>query len=174
LLRDGVGVAAVVPVAAAVGFGVNLLRPEPLTWHYRPPSERIERAAQRLAPAAVPTVTGDVDAPVTLEEMRSLVSSPNVVLIDARPEIFWRIGHIPGALSLPREAFESRAAEIKARLDVNPEALIVVYCSSPHCEDAKMVVGGLRGMGYANVRHFPGGWTEWESSRMGSESAGNR
>lgn len=172
LLRDGVGVAAVVPVAAAVGFGVNLLRTEPLTLHYLPPSERIERAAQRLTPATVPSVTGDVGAPVTLDEMRSLVAASDVVLIDARPEIFWRLGHIPGALSLPRETFEARAAELKARLDGTPDARIVVYCAAASCEDATMVVNGLRRMGYANVRRFHGGWAEWERAGLESHSGG--
>lgn len=171
-LRDGLGAAAVVPVAAAVGFGVNLLRPEPLAWHYLPPSKRIERAAQRLVPVPLPSVAENRNLPVTLDELRSLVAEPDVVVLDARPEIFWRLGHIPGALSLPREEFESRAAEIKARLDAPQNVRIIVYCSGAHCEDAKMVVGGLRRMGYANVRYFQGGWAEWEHAGLKVDSGG--
>ncbi len=61
---------------------------------------------------------GYVDLPgeITLDQMSDLVDEKKVLILDARPEIFHRLGYIPGALSLPRDDFENAYKILQSRL----------------------------------------------------------
>jgi predicted sulfurtransferase len=67
------------------------------------------------------------------------VESKRGLVLDARPEIFHRLGHVPGALSLPRDDFETGYAALKEKLEADRSQPIVIYCSSASCEDSGLV-----------------------------------
>lgn len=98
-----------------------------------------------------------------------------VVLIDTRPREQYtgekpkdgmKPGHIPGAISLPWEAFRGKdnrflAPEEAAKLVANvpKDAEVVLYCNSYHM--AAHVHFQLHRLGYANVKAFDGSVEEW-------------
>ena len=77
--------------------------------------------------------------------------------------------HLPGAINMPPAAVEPiRCAKRMPSLDTE----IVAYCSNPNCEDSVVTGERLRGLGYTNVRHYPGGKDEWKKLGLPLERAG--
>ena len=60
-------------------------------------------------------------------------------LVDARDEVFYRAGHLPGAISIPAEDAPLSAVDIRRpkrlihpeRLPADRERLLVFYCGGP-------------------------------------------
>jgi rhodanese-related sulfurtransferase len=69
------------------------------------------------------------------------------LFLDARPRDFWRVGRIPGSLSLPEEDFDRAFAGLES--DLRRARGIVVYCSGYGCEASHVVARRLRERGFA-------------------------
>ena len=76
--------------------------------------------------------------------------------------------HLPGAINLPPERVDR---SIQKRL-TDRDAEIVVYCANPTCEDSHHTARRLLALGYTNVRHYPGGKSEWRDAGLPLERAG--
>ena len=84
------------------------------------------------------------------------------LFLDARPEAFYRMSHIPGALPLPEEDFDPAFARLEPRLRGTLD--IVVYCSGFGCEASHDVARKLKERGIpAAILHE--GWPAWEEAR---------
>lgn len=108
---------------------------------------------------------------ISLEEFFLLHQSGQCVVFDARPAFFYHLGHVPGAISLPKsscdEAIHRREAKLKAALAEGKT--LVVYCTGMMCPDARAVARHLSGFGYpASV--FSGGWDAWTEAGMPTEN----
>ena len=104
---------------------------------------------------------------ISLEDFFLLHQSGKALVIDARPSIFHRFGHIPGAISLPAKdcdpAIARREDEIKKA--IADGKTIITYCSGLMCPDARTVASHISGFGYpASV--FSGGWDAWKEAGM--------
>lgn len=110
--------------------------------------------------------TSPVTDPVAEEvaKVAELFRDRAVVFIDASlPKDFAEEGRIPGARSLPPEAFEGGA--VPADLDlISRDAAIVVYCRSEHCDAAEFVIARLRELGYGGARLFRNGFRAWKAA----------
>jgi rhodanese-related sulfurtransferase len=135
------------------------------------------------APAAPPRTTAESPKPafkkkprmngrgeitsISLEQFFELHQSGKALVFDARPAFFYGLGHIPGAVHLPKgdcdEAIHRREAEIKAALAEGKT--LVVYCTSITCPDARTVARHLSGFGYPSSI-FSGGWDAWKDAGM--------
>jgi rhodanese-related sulfurtransferase len=163
--------------AAAVccGFAVNQFRAAPLPWVYASKTERVRQAAERIAkrsPAEARSAeTAQTDEPrvrpIDLAAFREM--QKHALILDARPEIFHRFGHIPKALSLPREDFEACYSKQRMRLEKHKARPVVLYCSGTGCEDGETVANALIGLGFTDVRLFRGGWDEWTRAKLPEE-----
>jgi rhodanese-related sulfurtransferase len=109
-------------------------------------------------------------ATITTEELqRRIDGDDSFVLVDALAPMVYAHSHLPGAINLPPS-------------DINPDRLarripdltteIVVYCSSPNCDDSVATAGRLEALGYTNVRHYAGGKSEWRDAGLPLERAG--
>ena len=166
LLRLGV-LATLCTGAALV---LNQLREPPLPLVYASKRTRLEEEVKRtarveiaaLVQAVAPTASEPAAVRVVgLAEFQRLVASRQAVVLDARPEIFYRLGHVPGARSLSREEFERDYGVQRVFLESRRGQPIAVYCSSASCEDSQMVADALVKLGYRQVLVFKGGWDEW-------------
>jgi rhodanese-related sulfurtransferase len=104
---------------------------------------------------------------ISLEDFFLLQQSGKAVVFDARLALFYQLGHIPGAINLPKnrcdDAIWKRESEIKNA--VAEGKTIVVYCSGMMCPDARAVAMHISGFGYpASV--FSGGWDTWKEAGM--------
>lgn len=163
--------AVLIAAAVALGAGllINLFREAPLPLVYRSTEERTMAAVDQMAaaPAEVPVET--VPEEVDLDEFRALVADGEAVILDARPAGLHRLGHVPGALSLPLKDFKASYARHRDRLESDKARHIVIYCWGTSCEDSDLVRKALRGLGYTHVSVFRGGWAAWSEAGFPKE-----
>jgi len=92
---------------------------------------------------------------IDLDTLRQRLAQDAVIVIDVRPEIEYRSGHLPGARSIPVSDLLSRLRELP------PDESIVAYCRGPYCVMADEAVALLTAHGYRAAR-FEGGFPEWQ------------
>ena len=167
ILQDLIGVWLLLTGCLVAGLVLNETRPAPLSLVYSSAQSRLNNSVEQLSPTAnVPSaLDGDVERP----EMQKLSASHAALILDARPEIFYRLGHIPSALSLPRDDFEKQYQALQSDLQSHRGNPLIVYCSSSDCHDSQMVADALQKLGYAHIRLFRGGWSDWESANLPEE-----
>jgi rhodanese-related sulfurtransferase len=83
----------------------------------------------------------------------------DVVVLDVRPQVEYRAGHIPGARSIPIDELEQRLQEVPRDRDV------VAYCRGPYCVFSDEAVALLRDRGY-QARRLDVGLPDWRSAGL--------
>ena len=168
------------------GLVANQMRDHPLPLIYASKQDRLGQTLARLDQDQIPPPidqTTSIIAPaeisqspsmgiprvIDLEEFEKLVQSKGGIVLDARPEIFHRLGHVPGALSLSREEFERDYARLRVALESSRDKAVAVYCSSASCEDSQMVAEALVKLGYRHLLVFKDGWSEWTHAGLPEE-----
>ena len=167
LLQDLFGVWILLTGCFVVGLVVNETRSKPLPLVYSDQQTRLLQSLGEIA--ASPRISVALDGDVERNEMQKISSTKSTVILDARPEIFYRLGHIPSALSLPRDDFENRYQVLQDTLAIHRDKALIVYCSSSDCRDSQMVAEALQKLGYPHVRIFRGGWNEWGNASLPEE-----
>jgi rhodanese-related sulfurtransferase len=104
-------------------------------------------------------------AAIDLDELRRLVDGGEVTLLDVRPELEYRQGHIVGARSIPVADLERRLAELPRDREV------VAYCRGPYCVYSDEAAEVLQRNGF-QVRRFVDGFPEWRAAGLPVESNG--
>jgi rhodanese-related sulfurtransferase len=127
------------------------------------------KAAKPTTSAVTPVASAAHPQNINWQAFRALAESKKAVILDARTEKIYRLGHVPGALNLPREGFASEYAKQKSALESQKDQPIAVYCAGLDCEDSKMVSDALIKLGYRRVLIFKGGWTEWTFQKLPQE-----
>jgi rhodanese-related sulfurtransferase/DNA-binding transcriptional ArsR family regulator len=101
----------------------------------------------------------DEMAAVTLPELKKLVQSGEVTVIDVRPRDEYEAGHIAGAVSVP-------VAELKRRLRELPKRReIIAYCRGPYCVFSLEAVTVLRKAGF-RARRAEEGLPAWRDAGL--------
>ncbi|HVB23179.1 MAG TPA: sulfurtransferase [Ktedonobacteraceae bacterium] len=133
----------------------------------------------------IPTYIPAVFTPMVQTQLRAtatdvlaLLGQQDAKVIDAREKGQYtgeivrghgRAGHIPGALSLPREELidpatgtfrsDEELAHIFASAGVVPEQQVVAYCNGGVA--ATTVLFSLAMLGYPRLTNYDGSWNEW-------------
>jgi len=163
LKRFVIFIAFLSALAVVVGFAVNAFRENPLPLLYKDKVERLEDAVARIqASEPKKAMSGELPETVGHEAMKEIVEKGEAIILDARPELFHRLGHIPSALSLPRDEFEQGYKAIKEILEANKNRQLVIYCANDTCKDAELVCEALKKLGYTRILIYVGGWSEWQ------------
>jgi rhodanese-related sulfurtransferase len=87
-------------------------------------------------------------------ELERRLARGDVVVLDVRPELEYRAGHVAGARSAPLPLLEALAAKLPKRREV------VAYCRGPYCVYADDAVRLLRQRGL-KARRLDVGFPEW-------------
>jgi len=106
---------------------------------------------------------------VTLPDLFDLMQKPNPPLLcDARMGMLYRLGHIPGAISLPAANWEKSFARERAKLEEARAAgrRLVFYCVDPDCPDARKTATRVARQGFSGVLVYEGGMHEWKEAGM--------
>jgi rhodanese-related sulfurtransferase len=167
IIQDFIGVWLLFTGCLLGGLVANEIRLAPLPLVYSSPESRLNQTVEHLGATTSPSSALEGD--VKREEMQKISSNRLALILDARPEIFYRLGHIPSALSLPRDDFEKSYGALQSTLVSYRDKPLVVYCSSTECHDSQMVADALQKLGYEHVRLFRGGWSEWENASLPEE-----
>jgi len=125
-----------------------------------------------------PTPQPKVTAPVTVVKPGALTSidmgrlfsmsqTGKTLLIDVRPPLYYRLGHIDGAESLPLIRYDKLIDSKRPMLDaaVKANKIIVLYCQNVNCPDAHKLGTKLIKLGYS-VSVYRGGWEEWREAGL--------
>jgi rhodanese-related sulfurtransferase len=171
LLADIIGAFVVATVAFLIGWGTNTLRSNPLPWTYVTPQKRLVRQVNQIGVIVQNSLPPMVEKDVSLGEMKRIYHNSSCLILDARPEIFYKVSHIPSAKSLPRDDFVSHYQDLQNILAPFRGKELVVYCSGSGCEDSQMTADALRKLGYTHVRVFSGGWDEWDAAQLPEEKS---
>lgn len=87
----------------------------------------------------------------------------NALWLDARPEEQYASGHVPGAMLLNEDRWNTLLPEVLAVW--SPERKLVVYCSQVTCNASHAVAERLRQEAQLkNVYVLQGGWEEWKKA----------
>lgn len=106
---------------------------------------------------------------ITTDELAGRIDEGTVVVVDALAPMVYAHSHLPGAINLPVRAVEPET--ISRRLP-DRDAEIIVYCTSPECQDSVHTAARLIELGYTNVRHYAAGKNEWRERGLPLERAG--
>jgi rhodanese-related sulfurtransferase/DNA-binding transcriptional ArsR family regulator len=96
---------------------------------------------------------------VSLDELESMIENENVLLIDVRPSIEYKFGHIIGAISIPVNELTEKLKNISKNKE------IVAYCRGPFCTLSDEAVKILSEHGY-KVRRLDEGYPEWKIKQL--------
>lgn len=142
---------------AAAGYAVSTEAVKPVLRHFQPVVQR--------------------DRLISMEEVKSKISSDSTVIIDAREPkrylgieepIDLKAGHIPSAINrFWKDALDEQGKWKDARgqlerfADLSAEKEIVVYCGSGVTACPNLLA--LSEAGYDNIRLYSGSWSDWIS-----------
>lgn len=93
---------------------------------------------------------------VTIEGLIEKIDNGKVTILDVRPEIEYRNGHIANAISIPFDELSDRLRELPKRGE------IIAYCRGPFCVFADEAVAMLTKAGYKATR-LEEGYPDWSS-----------
>lgn len=79
------------------------------------------------------------------------------LIIDARPQVKYLEGTIPGAINLPFQEWEKR----KGLLPIDKSTILVFFCGGLKCDLSHKSAAKARELGYTDVRIYADGWPEW-------------
>ncbi len=96
---------------------------------------------------------------ISRDELRRRLEEGTAAVVDVRPAVEYRQGHIAGARSIPVDELTARLHELA------PTQEIVAYCRGPYCVFADEAVALLHERGYAATRYVEG-YPEWAAAGL--------
>lgn len=110
----------------------------------------------------LPAFAGAKVTDLNITDIEQLVSQKpadgKYMLVDARPEIKYAAGHIPWAVSIPKQELNDRLAELPKEKDMK----LVFYCGGVKCKLSAQSAEIAEKAGYTNVYTFSGGQPAWD------------
>lgn len=97
--------------------------------------------------------------PVDADGAETLLAAGAVVL-DVREPAEYEMGHLPGAVNVPRGVLEFRVGDHPALTD--PDATILLYCKNGG--RSTLAAHTLKQMGFEQVRMLVGGFDGWSGT----------
>ena len=97
--------------------------------------------------------------PISREELLNRAQKGTVTVLDVRPELEFKSGHLPNAINI-------QLTELKKQLKKIPRSKeVVAYCRGPFCIMAFEAVEHLRSKGY-KARRLEDGFPEWKLDEL--------
>ena len=94
---------------------------------------------------------------VSPEDAQTMLGDNNTVFLDVREPNEWNLGHVPGAVHIPRGQMEG-----KVEASVDRDRRVVIYCAGG--SRSALAADTLQNMGYQNVMSMRDGFKGWANS----------
>lgn len=131
----------------------------------KPAKPKVTEAASK--PVEKPAVKPGEITGVEMGQLFTMLQSGKVYLIDVRPPLFYRLGHIDGAVNFPLRKYDAMLPKhhplIKSALKEGK--VVVLYCQNLNCPDAYKTATKLVKYGHS-FSIYKGGWEEWKRSGL--------
>jgi len=118
---------------------------------------------------------------VTLAEAEDLFArriqgEDGLLFIDSRGRDDFAAGHIPGALPIPLDEYQpsgkKNAGSDRLKTLAFPGAqTLIIYCEGGDCRTSLALAKIIHDRGYADIRVFTGGWSEWSAAGLPEEKS---
>jgi rhodanese-related sulfurtransferase len=99
---------------------------------------------------------------ISREELRALLDTGTVTLVEALPAAHYAAEHLPGAMNLP----DGLTPEAAARLAPDRTRTVAVYCSGSSCGRSRAAAAAFTRLGYSDVRVYVGGKAAWAQAGL--------
>ena len=103
-----------------------------------------------------------MSTPIERNEVRVLLDTGAIVLIDAQGPGKFEDRHIPGAV----RASADDAGVVLAAIGRDLDRAVVTYCTDEACTGSVQAASLLEAAGYRNVRRYIGGAADWEAAGL--------
>lgn len=118
----------------------------------------------------VPPTADEGDPPFIAIDVAEMEHSfGNALFVDARDEIEFICGTIPGSINVPFEYLPEGDLKIyfdSAFSKIALDALIIVFCSGEECDLSLHLARNLQELNYSEIMIFFGGAREWEEFEL--------
>ena len=102
--------------------------------------------------------------PITWAQTRPLLAIRQAVLLDARSQEEYNLGHIPGALSLPADSPPATIRQALAQRDCSTR--LVAYCGAMGCTEAfQLATRLMREWDFPNAQFLREGYADWRRAQ---------
>lgn len=91
-------------------------------------------------------------SPAEVKQLQA--SGGDTIYLDVREPNEWNLGHLPGAMHIPRGTLETKVEGVIPR-----DRDVVVYCAGGN--RSALAADTMREMGYEKVRSMADGWRGW-------------
>jgi rhodanese-related sulfurtransferase len=88
------------------------------------------------------------------DEATKLLAVGGVIFLDVRERQEYNLGHLPGAVHMPRGTLEGKIEGVLSR-----DATVIVYCGGG--SRSALAADTLHQMGYTSVSSLKGGYRDW-------------
>ena len=104
---------------------------------------------------------------VDMGQVFTVMQTNRVLLVDCRPQMFYHLGHIDGAINLPLKSYDKLIDDRKINIQqaLAEKKIIALYCQNVKCPDAYAVAKKLVLLGHS-VSVYKGGWEEWKQAGL--------
>ncbi len=115
-------------------------------------------------PVATPVTPGEITR-IPLGDLYQLIQSKAVLIYDVRPLLYYKLGHIPNAISFPKSNFEKDIEKHEPQITkaIKNRTPVVLYCTDLACPDALTVASQLAERGH-DVSVLQGGYEAWKAA----------
>lgn len=96
---------------------------------------------------------------IQINDLKSAMSSKNVIILDVNGTDSYKQGHIPGAVD-----FTANKEKLASILPKDKHALVVAYCGGPKCNAYEAAAKAAKELGYTNVKHLTAGISGWQAA----------
>jgi rhodanese-related sulfurtransferase/DNA-binding transcriptional ArsR family regulator len=120
--------------------------------------------AERAATTYLGGDPHDFSEAVERAQLLESLSTGEIVVLDVRPTLEFKAGHVPGARSVPLSELDAFISTLKRDLDV------VVYCRGAYCVLAYDAVKALNKKGF-KARRLQEGMLEWRLAGLPVEKS---
>ncbi|GAA2966205.1 rhodanese-like domain-containing protein [Actinokineospora diospyrosa] len=103
---------------------------------------------------------------IDTDEVKQRIDAGSAVVLEALPHSYYAEAHLPGALNLPLDDVEDRAAALIPSKD----AEVIVYCSDDTCANSGIAADRLVELGYTNVFKYTAGKRDWVGAGLPTET----
>jgi rhodanese-related sulfurtransferase len=105
---------------------------------------------------------------ITLDQLSArIAANPDLVLVEALPEKYFRHSHLPGAINVPHTEVDALAGALLP----DKYAEIVVYCADGPCPNSGIASARLVEIGYTRVSDYHEGKAEWIAAGLPVEGS---